>query len=75
MDLSFLLSIMIFAGILLVFLSLYIFIKAQGEKRLIVDKIEKSVGQAPLSVSIGDTAVGYTSSFKQFFIGLFTRFG
>lgn len=75
MNVSLLLSILIFAGIMLTVFSLYLFIKARGEKRRIVDKIEKAVAPEPLSISIDAAAGGSASGFKQFFTDLATRLG
>ena len=64
MNESLLLSFLIFAGLLLVVFSLYLVLKAMGEKRRIVEKIEKEGASEPLGVSGDADSAG---AFKQSF--------
>ena len=74
MNESLLLSFLIFAGLLLVIFSLYLVLKAMGEKRRIVEKIEKEGASEAPGVSTGDAAEP-TGALKQSFIDLTTRLG
>jgi tight adherence protein C len=74
MNESLLLSFLIFAGLLLVVFSLYLVLKAMGEKRRIVEKIEKEGASEPRGVSTGDAAEP-AGALKQYFIDLTTRLG
>jgi len=74
MNESLLLSFLIFAGLLLVVFSLYLVLKAQGEKRRIVEKIEKEGASEPRGVSTGDAAEP-AGALKQYFVDLTTRLG
>lgn len=74
MNESLLLSFLIFAGLLLVIFSLYLVLKAMGEKRRIVEKIEKEGASEAPGVSIGDAAEP-AGAFNQSFIDLTTRLG
>jgi len=74
MNESLLLSFLIFAGLLLVAFSLYLVLKAQGEKRRIVEKIEKEGASEPRGVSTGDAAEP-AGALKQYFVDLTTRLG
>jgi tight adherence protein C len=71
---SLLLSILIFTGLLLLVFSVYLFLKAHGEKRRIVEKIEKEGASELPAVSTGEAA-GSAGVFKQSFIDLTTRLG
>ena len=73
MNESLLLSLLIFAGLLLVVFSLYLFFKTQGEKRRIVEKIEREGDPEPLSAAAGDAKPA--GAFKQSFVDLTTRLG
>jgi tight adherence protein C len=73
MNESLLLSLLIFAGLLLVVFSVYLFLKAQGEKRRIVEKIEKEGASEFPGVSTGDAE--RAGAFKQSFVDLTTRLG
>jgi len=68
------LSFLIFAGLLLVVFSLYLVLKAIGEKRRIVEKIEKEGASEPRGVSTGDAAEP-AGALKQYFVDLTTRLG
>ncbi len=74
MNESLLLSILIFAGLLLVVFSVYLAFKAWGEKRRIVEKIEKEGASESLGVSNGDAAEP-AGALKQTFVDLATRLG
>ncbi len=74
MNESLLLSLLIFAGLLLVVFSLYLVLKAMGEKRRIVEKIEKEGASESPGVSTGDAAEP-AGAFKQSFVDLTTRLG
>src|SRR5512139_3195566 len=74
MNESLLLSLLIFTGLLLVVFSAYLFLKAQGEKRKMVEKIEKEGAPEPLGSVAGDTAEP-TGFLKQLFVDLTTRLG
>jgi tight adherence protein C len=74
MNESLLLSFLIFAGLLLVVFSLYLVLKAMGEKRRIVEKIEKEGASEPRGVSTGDAAEP-AGALKQYFVDLTTRLG
>ena len=74
MNESLLLSFLIFAGLLLVVFSLYLVLKAIGEKRRIVEKIEKEGASEPRGVSTGDAAEP-AGALKQYFVDLTTRLG
>jgi tight adherence protein C len=73
MNESLLLSLMIFAGLLLVVFSGYLMFKASAERRRIVEKIEKE-GSDPTGVSTGDASEP-VGAFKQSFVDLTTRLG
>jgi tight adherence protein C len=73
MNESLLLSLLIFAGLLLVVFSAYLFLKEQGQRRRIVEKIEKEGGSEPLALSAGDAKPA--GAFEKFFVDLTTRFG
>ena len=73
MNESLLLSLLIFAGLLLVVFSVYLFFKTQGEKRRIVEKIEREGDPEPLSAATGDAEPA--GAFKQSFVDLTTRLG
>jgi tight adherence protein C len=73
MNESLLLSLLIFVGLLLVIFSVYLALKTMGEKRRIVEKIEKEGASEP-AVSIGDTAEP-AGPIKQAFIDIATRLG
>jgi tight adherence protein C len=74
MNESLLLSLLIFVGLLLVIFSLYLVLKAMGEKRRIVEKIEKEGASEASGVSTGDAAEP-AGALKQSFIDLTTRLG
>jgi len=74
MNESLLLSFLIFAGLLLVIFSLYLVLKAMGEKRRIVEKIENEGASEPRGVSTGDAAEP-AGALKQYFVDLTTRLG
>jgi tight adherence protein C len=74
MNESLLLSFLIFAGLLLVSFSLYLVLKAMGEKQRIVERIEKEGALEPLGVSTGD-ATEPAGALKQAFIDLTSRLG
>jgi tight adherence protein C len=69
-----LIAILVFAGLLLVVFSLYLLFKAMGEKRRIVEKIEKEGAPESLSVSEGDAA-GPAGALKKSFVDLTTWLG
>ena len=73
MNESLLLSLLIFAGLLLVVFSVYLYLKAQGEKHRIVEKIEKEGASESPGVSTGDAE--RAGVFKQSFLDLTTRLG
>jgi tight adherence protein C len=73
MNESVLISILIFAGLLLVVFSVYLFLKAQGEKRRIIEKIEKEGISEFLDVSAGNAEPA--GAFKQTLVDLATRLG
>lgn len=75
MNISSLLPILIFAGIMLVFFSLYLFITARGEKRRIVAKIDKAVAPTPPRLAVNAGAGGSAGAFQQFGIDLVERLG
>ncbi|MDP2268989.1 MAG: type II secretion system F family protein, partial [Deltaproteobacteria bacterium] len=72
---NFLLPILIFAGIMLILCSLYIFITVRGEKRRIVARIDKAVTPAPLSMVVNAAGGRSGGAFQQFCIALATRLG
>jgi len=74
MNESLLLSLLIFAGLLLVVFSAYLVFKSRGEKRRIVEKIEREGEPEPLGGVTGDSA-GPAGAFKQSFVDLTTRLG
>jgi tight adherence protein C len=74
MNESLLLSLLIFVGLLLVIFSVYLVLKAMGEKRRIVEKIEKEGAPEPLDVAEGDAARP-AGALKRFFVDLATRLG
>lgn len=73
MNESLLLSILIFAGLLLVVFSLYLVFRGWAEKRRIVEKIEKAGAPEPLIVATADAEPA--GAFKKAFIDLTTRLG
>jgi tight adherence protein C len=73
MNESLLLSLLIFAGILLVVFSFYLVFRGWAEKRRIVEKIEKGGVSEPLSVSAADAEPA--GAFKKTFLDLATRLG
>jgi tight adherence protein C len=73
MNESLLLSLLIFAGILLVVFAVYLVFKGWGEKRRIVEKIEREGAPAPL-VASGD-ATETAGAFQKSFVDLTTRLG
>jgi len=75
MNISFLLSILIFAGIMFIFFALYLFITARAEKSRILDKIDKTAAPAPLRLASNAATGGSAGGFQQFFIDLATRLG
>lgn len=74
MNETLLLSILIFAGLLLVIISLYLVLKTMGEKRRIVEKIEKEGASEPQGISTGD-APEAGRTLKKTFVDLTTRLG
>jgi tight adherence protein C len=74
MNESLLLSLLIFAGLLLVVFSVYLAFKSWGEKRRIVEKIEREGEPEPPSGATGDAA-GPAGAFKKSFVDLTTRLG
>jgi tight adherence protein C len=74
MNESLLLSVLIFAGLLLVVFSLYLVFKSMGEKRRIVEKIEKEGASEPPGGATGDAAEP-VGALKQSFVDLTTRLG
>lgn len=74
MNESLLLSILIFAGLLLVVFAAYLLLRAAGEKRRIVEKIEKAGAPEAVSTVSGDAAEP-AGAFKQSFFDLTTRLG
>lgn len=73
MNESLLLSLLIFAGLLLVVFSLYLVFRGWAEKRRLVEKIEKAGAPEPLSVATADAEPA--GAFKKAFIDLTTRLG
>ncbi len=73
MNESLLLSLLIFAGLLLVVFSLYLVFRGWAEKRRIVEKIEKEGASEPLSVAAVDAEPA--GAFKKSFVDLTTRLG
>jgi tight adherence protein C len=74
MNESLLLSLLIFAGLLLVVFSGYLVSKAWVERRRIVEKIEREGASDSQVVSPGDASEP-AGAFRQFFIDLTTRLG
>lgn len=73
MNESLLLSLLIFAALLLVVFSLYLVFRGWSEKRRIVEKIEKAGEPEPLSVAAADAEPAGT--FKKAFLDLTSRLG
>ncbi len=73
MNESVLISILIFAGLLLVIISVYLFLKAQAEKRRIVEKIEREGAAEVVSAASGNAEPA--GALKQSFVELTTRLG
>lgn len=74
MNESALISVMIFTGLLLLVFSVYLFLKTQGDKRRIVEKIEREGASEALGTASGDSFVP-AGAFKQTFFDLITRLG
>ena len=73
MNESLLLSLLIFAGLLLVVFALYLVFRGWAEKRRIVEKIEKEGASEPLSVAAADAEP--PGALKKSFLDLTTRLG
>jgi tight adherence protein C len=73
MNESALISILIFTGLLLAVFSIYLFLKTQGEKRRIVEKIEREGASESESTMSGNAEPA--GAFKQSFVELTTRLG
>jgi tight adherence protein C len=74
MNESLILAILIFAGLMFVIFSLYLVLKAMGDKRRIVERIEKEGASDPPGVLTGDAAEP-ASALRKSFVDLTTRLG
>ena len=74
MNESLILAILIFAGLMFVIFSLYLVLKAMGDKHRIVERIEKEGASDSPGVSTGDAAEP-ASALRKSFVDLTTRLG